>query len=135
MRAYARAKGEEVRFQVGTDEHGNKVFSTAEKNDISVEEYAKQNSDKFRHFIELLKFLIPTLFAQPAQSIFVVVKRFGSAFPITFMLLNMMAGTARVVNVSSRRRNTTRIWCLPRPPKSLMKNFPKKLPLSAYWRF
>ena len=52
---YARAKGEEVRFQVGTDEHGNKVFSTAEKNDISVEEYAKQNSDKFRHFIELLK--------------------------------------------------------------------------------
>lgn len=52
---YSRARGEEVRFQVGTDEHGNKVFSTAEKNGISVEEYAKQNSDKFRHFIELLK--------------------------------------------------------------------------------
>lgn len=52
---YARAKGKEVRFQVGTDEHGNKVFSTAQKNGISVEEYAEQNSDKFRHFIELLK--------------------------------------------------------------------------------
>ncbi len=52
---YSRAKGEEVRFQVGTDEHGNKVFSTAQKNGISVEEYAKQNSDKFRTFIEELK--------------------------------------------------------------------------------
>lgn len=52
---YLRAKGEEVRFQVGTDEHGNKVFSTAQKNGLSVEEYAKENSDKFRRFIELLE--------------------------------------------------------------------------------
>ncbi len=52
---YRRLCGDEVRFQVGTDEHGNKVFSSAQKNHLSVEEYAQQNSDKFRSFIEQLK--------------------------------------------------------------------------------
>lgn len=51
---YQRMCGNEVRFSAGTDEHGNKVFSSAEKNGISIEEYAQQNSDKFRHFIEKL---------------------------------------------------------------------------------
>lgn len=52
---YRRAQGDEVKFQVGTDEHGNKVFSTAEKNQIPVEEYVRINSDKFRDFIDRLK--------------------------------------------------------------------------------
>lgn len=51
---YCRMRGDEVRLQVGTDEHGNKVFSSAKKNDMTVEAYAKQNSDKFRSFIEKL---------------------------------------------------------------------------------
>lgn len=51
---YCRMRGDEVRLQVGTDEHGNKVFSSAKKNNMTVEAYAKQNSDKFRSFIEKL---------------------------------------------------------------------------------
>lgn len=49
---YRRSLGDEVRFQVGTDEHGNKVFSTAAKHGLAVEEYATQNSDKFKQFIQ-----------------------------------------------------------------------------------
>lgn len=49
---YRRLLGDEVRFQVGTDEHGNKVFSTAEKHGIPVEQYVQENSDKFRKFID-----------------------------------------------------------------------------------
>lgn len=51
---FCRLMGDEVRFQVGTDEHGNKVFSTAQKNHMSVEDYVQMNSDKFRQFIERL---------------------------------------------------------------------------------
>lgn len=51
---YARLKGDEVRFSAGTDEHGNKVFASAQKNGIDIEEYATQNSDKFRNFIDKL---------------------------------------------------------------------------------
>lgn len=51
---YRRLKGDEVRFQVGTDEHGNKVFSTAAKNGIPVEQYVEENSNKFRQFIDQL---------------------------------------------------------------------------------
>lgn len=55
--AYARFRrslGDVVRFQVGTDEHGNKVYSTAEKNGLPVETYATQNSRKFQEFIQKL---------------------------------------------------------------------------------
>lgn len=52
---YRRSLGDEVKFQVGTDEHGNKVFSTAEKNHIPVDEYVRENSDKFRNFIDRLQ--------------------------------------------------------------------------------
>ncbi len=51
---FCRMMGDEVRFQVGTDEHGNKVFSTAQKNGVSVDEYVQMNSDKFRKFIKRL---------------------------------------------------------------------------------
>lgn len=51
---FRRALGDEVRFQVGTDEHGNKVFSSAQKNGLKVEEYAEQNSAKFQQFIQKL---------------------------------------------------------------------------------
>lgn len=51
---YCRLLGDEVKFQVGTDEHGNKVFSTAEKNGTPVEQYVQENSDKFRKFIDQL---------------------------------------------------------------------------------
>ncbi len=51
---YRRLLGDEVRFQVGTDEHGNKVFSTAAKNHLPVEQYVAENSDKFRQFIDRL---------------------------------------------------------------------------------
>lgn len=51
---YRRSRGDEVRFQVGTDEHGNKVYSTAQKNGLSVEDYAAQNSQKFQDFIKKL---------------------------------------------------------------------------------
>lgn len=43
--------GDEVRLSAGTDEHGNKVFRSAERAGMSVEEYSKLNSDKFRNFI------------------------------------------------------------------------------------
>lgn len=51
---FRRALGDEVCLQVGTDEHGNKVFSTAQKNGLNVEEYAGENSAKFRNFIQKL---------------------------------------------------------------------------------
>lgn len=51
---FRRNLGDEVRFQVGTDEHGNKVFSTAQKNGVSVEEYAATNSQKFQDFVNQL---------------------------------------------------------------------------------
>lgn len=51
---YCRMMGKEVRLQVGTDEHGNKVFRSAEKNGVSVEDYVQANSDKFRKFIKRL---------------------------------------------------------------------------------
>lgn len=51
---YCRECGNEVRFQVGTDEHGNKVYQKALDSGLTVEEYATQNSNKFRDFIAKL---------------------------------------------------------------------------------
>ena len=54
---YARCQkilGNEVRFQAGTDEHGNKIFLKAKELGIPVEEYVSQNSQKFQDFIHLL---------------------------------------------------------------------------------
>ncbi len=47
--------GDEVRFQSGTDEHGNKVFSKAKDSGMDVRDYAKQNSQKFKEFISILE--------------------------------------------------------------------------------
>ncbi|MDO4611746.1 MAG: methionine--tRNA ligase [Candidatus Saccharibacteria bacterium] len=51
---YQRLIGNEVRFQTGTDEHGNKIFQKAKDLGIPVEEYVAGNAEKFREFIETL---------------------------------------------------------------------------------
>lgn len=51
---YHSLRGDEVRFQAGTDEHGNKIFQKAAANNISVKEYVDANSQKFQDFIKSL---------------------------------------------------------------------------------
>lgn len=51
---YHKLLGDEVRFQAGTDEHGNKIFQKAAANNISTQEYVDGNSQKFQEFIKML---------------------------------------------------------------------------------
>ncbi|MBR3594859.1 methionine--tRNA ligase [Candidatus Saccharibacteria bacterium] len=51
---YQKEQGNTVRFQAGTDEHGNKIFDKALAAGIPVEQYVTENSDKFREFITSL---------------------------------------------------------------------------------
>ncbi|MBR3115647.1 methionine--tRNA ligase [Candidatus Saccharibacteria bacterium] len=51
---YYRARGDEVRFQVGTDEHGNKIFQKARELNVPVQEYVDTNAEKFKKFIAKL---------------------------------------------------------------------------------
>ncbi|MBQ6320695.1 methionine--tRNA ligase [Candidatus Saccharibacteria bacterium] len=51
---YQTKKGNHVRFQAGTDEHGNKIWSKAQELGIPVEDYVTQNAEKFREFIKKL---------------------------------------------------------------------------------
>ena len=51
---YHQLQGDEVRFQAGTDEHGNKIFQKAAEQGIAVEDYVAENSQKFQDFIKLL---------------------------------------------------------------------------------
>ena len=51
---YRRLCGDEVKFQVGVDEHGNKIFQKATDLGVPVEEYVTENAKKFREFIEKL---------------------------------------------------------------------------------
>lgn len=51
---YRRLSGDEVKFQAGVDEHGNKIFQKANDLGIPVEEYVADNAKKFRGFIEKL---------------------------------------------------------------------------------
>ena len=51
---YQKEQGNTVRFQAGTDEHGNKIFDKALAAGIPVEQYVAENSDKFREFITSL---------------------------------------------------------------------------------
>ena len=51
---YYREIGDEVRLQVGTDEHGNKIFQRAKELNIPVQEYVDKNAGEFRKFIDKL---------------------------------------------------------------------------------
>ena len=48
---YHKLCGDEVRFQAGTDEHGNKIFRKAAENNLPIQEYVDGNAAKFRDFI------------------------------------------------------------------------------------
>ena len=48
---YYRMRGDEVRLQAGTDEHGNKIFLKARELEVPVEEYVTKNAKKFKAFI------------------------------------------------------------------------------------
>ena len=51
---YRKLLGNEVRFQAGTDEHGNKIYQKSLELGIPVQEYVDQNVQKFRDFIKKL---------------------------------------------------------------------------------
>ena len=51
---YLRLNGDEVRFQVGTDEHGNKIYQKAKQLNFPVEDFVTNNTNKFKEFIEKL---------------------------------------------------------------------------------
>ena len=51
---YHKLRGDEVRFQAGTDEHGNKIFRKATENNLPIQEYVDGNAAKFRDFISQL---------------------------------------------------------------------------------
>lgn len=51
---YHKRRGDEVRFQTGTDEHGNKIFQKAKEQNLSVKEYVDNNSAAFQDFINKL---------------------------------------------------------------------------------
>ena len=51
---YQKMLGREVRLQVGTDEHGNKIFQKAKELNIPVKEYVDQNAQRFQDFIKKL---------------------------------------------------------------------------------
>ena len=51
---YRRLQGDEVRFQAGTDEHGNKIFKKASELGVPIKKYVDENSQKFRDFVASL---------------------------------------------------------------------------------
>ena len=51
---YKKEQGIAVRFQAGTDEHGNKIFNKAKAQGVPVEQYVEENANIFRDFIEKL---------------------------------------------------------------------------------
>lgn len=51
---YHKNQGDTVRFQAGTDEHGNKIYQKAITSGLPVEEYVANNSQKFQTFIARL---------------------------------------------------------------------------------
>ena len=51
---YRKLIGDEVKFQAGTDEHGNKIFLKAKETGVPVEEYVATNAKKFQDFIHEL---------------------------------------------------------------------------------
>lgn len=51
---YQREKGNEVRFQAGTDEHGNKIYKKAAELGLDTQQYVDENTKKFQEFIKKL---------------------------------------------------------------------------------
>ena len=51
---YYQMLGDKVRFQAGTDEHGNKIYLKAKENNIDIQKYVDQNTEKFKEFIKKL---------------------------------------------------------------------------------
>lgn len=51
---YHKMLGQSVRFQAGTDEHGNKIYLKAKEKNIPVQEYVDENAAKFQDFIHTL---------------------------------------------------------------------------------
>jgi methionyl-tRNA synthetase len=51
---YMRMRGHDVRFQAGTDEHGNKIEKKAKELGLDIKEYVDNNSKKFQDFIKKL---------------------------------------------------------------------------------
>ena len=51
---YQKSLGKTVRFQTGTDEHGNKIYKKAKELNVPVQEYVDANSKKFQDFIAKL---------------------------------------------------------------------------------
>ena len=51
---YEKGKGNEVRLQAGTDEHGNKIYKKAEELGVDTKQYVDDNSKKFQDFIKKL---------------------------------------------------------------------------------
>lgn len=51
---YRNMMGDTVRFQAGTDEHGNKIEKKAKSLNVDVKEYVDENSKKFQDFIKKL---------------------------------------------------------------------------------
>ncbi|MBQ6127822.1 methionine--tRNA ligase [Candidatus Saccharibacteria bacterium] len=51
---YQNSKGNEVRFQAGTDEHGNKIAKKSAELGVDVKTYVDENSAKFQEFIKKL---------------------------------------------------------------------------------
>ena len=51
---YHRLIGDKVRFQTGTDEHGNKIFMKAKESGLDVDKYVSKNTNVFKAFIDKL---------------------------------------------------------------------------------
>ena len=49
---YQTMQGKNVRFQAGTDEHGNKIEKKAGEQQIDIKDYVDQNSAKFQNFLQ-----------------------------------------------------------------------------------
>lgn len=51
---FMRLENKEVLFLTGTDEHGQKIERTAQKNKIKIQDFVDQNTHKFRALVKLL---------------------------------------------------------------------------------
>lgn len=51
---FMRLEGRDVYFLTGTDEHGQKMYQTAQKEDLTARELADRNSAEFKKMVEIL---------------------------------------------------------------------------------